>query len=455
MLSWKQASNILSNFQPEQKQRNLTLNEQLVYNLNQVVTDKSSFNVKLLNITEVPLEVEKVRKAVSIAAKRHVNLRTVYPNGMQAEIKNDPCIDLDYFDVSELPSEQRDIAFQKHIEHYENFGFDIAQLPLLKVAVIKLNAKEFAFLVVASHMVTDGVGVIVFLQDMVITYMALLKNEAPDLPALEYDFPHYAYYEQQAMQQGLLQPFMEYWQDTLKSATLTKLPCSEEDTNVAENDVDVMYFSIGKENTVNIESFLADNRMQMYGYLLTCLLYTLNHYNEQNRMTLAVPNLNRKFKAFRRMLGFFAGQLYPTFEHKGEASFAENYQGVAQVLKQTFKQSHFPSIATHPVLAQYQPDMPSIFVNYYGFYNPDDEGLFSEIKNTFRWDLFKNQRFWGGMVKMRMEVWPTKDGLQARMIYRKRHFTKERMQEVVEHYLGVLRGMSVNENRDSMERYEV
>ncbi len=442
MLSWKNASHILSHFQPEQKQRALTLNEQLIYNFSQLEADKSSFNVKLLNITEVPLDPDKIDQAVKIAASRHVNLRTVYPDGMHAIIEDDPKISLEYHDVSDLPSEQGEIAFHKLIKHYENIGFDITQLPLLKVAVIKLNANEFAFLVVASHIMTDGVGVIVFLQDIVTAYMALLNHEAPDLPILEYDFPHYAFYEQQAMREGLLQPFMEYWQETLKSAAHTKLPCSTENTQIAEDDVGTVYFNIGKQQSDNIEAYLADNRMQMYGYLLTCLLYTLHSYNNQQSMTLAIPNLNRKFKAFRYMLGFFAGQLYPTFSHHPDAGFTENYQALARVLKQTFKQSHFPSIATHPILAQHQPDMPTMFVNYYGFYNPDDQGLFSKIKNTFRWDLFKNQKFWGSMVKLRLEIWPTNEGLQARMIYRKRHFTQERIQEIIDNYCKVLHQIS-------------
>jgi hypothetical protein len=94
------------------------------------------------------------------------------------------------------------------------------------------------------------------------------------------------------------------------------------------------------------------------------------------------------------------------------------------------------------LLAQQQPDMPSIFVNYYGFYDPDAQGLFNQIKSTFRWDLFKNQKFWAPTVRLRLEIWPTHEGLQARMIYRKRYFAPERMNEVVEKYCEVLREMA-------------
>jgi amino acid adenylation domain-containing protein/non-ribosomal peptide synthase protein (TIGR01720 family) len=95
-------------------------------------------------------------------------------------------------DLAALPGERRQAAFEAAAAEIQA-GFDLARGPLLRVALFELGGADAArLLLVAHHLVVDGVSWRLLLEDLGAVYAQLVRGEPPRLPPKTTSFQHWA-----------------------------------------------------------------------------------------------------------------------------------------------------------------------------------------------------------------------------------------------------------------------
>ncbi|TMR21980.1 amino acid adenylation domain-containing protein [Nonomuraea turkmeniaca] len=156
------------------------------------------------------LDVAVLQQAVDWLVARHDSLRTVFTeDGAAAVVKDDLRVA-----VQPHPAEAaEDVAAL--VDGAAQRPFDLATGPLLRVAMFRLRPETHVLLLTAHHIIIDGRGMDVLLDEFAHAYTRMLEGEEPALPpppARQADLP-------------VREAAMEYWRGRLAGAPpLTGMP---------------------------------------------------------------------------------------------------------------------------------------------------------------------------------------------------------------------------------------
>ena len=114
-------------------------------------------------------------------------------------------------DYSGLPESEQSAAIERKAAEVQA-GFDLSRPPLVRVVLFELGAQRSGrLLIVAHHLVVDGVSWRVLLEDLQTCYDALARGETPSLPAKTISFKRWAERLEEYARSEELAKESEYW----------------------------------------------------------------------------------------------------------------------------------------------------------------------------------------------------------------------------------------------------
>ena len=122
--------------------------------------------------------------------RRHEAWRTSFTlvDGQPVQdVKENLSVSLPVIDLRSLPPEQRDAAAIALATADARVPLDLAQVPLFRVRLIRLDEEEHRLYLTLSHIIFDGVAIYrVLLPELATLYKAYGAGETSPLPELEY-----------------------------------------------------------------------------------------------------------------------------------------------------------------------------------------------------------------------------------------------------------------------------
>ncbi|WP_217606647.1 non-ribosomal peptide synthetase [Chitinophaga sp. GbtcB8] len=217
--------------------------------LNNEDVDKHHFNQSVLLKSNAPVSAEALRKVFDSIILHHDALRMVYYKSAGRWIQENKGEDHSYsFEEITLNDEA---AFVAHCERIQA-GIDLTHGPLLKVALFT-NDRESRLLIVAHHLVIDGVSWRILFKDLADLYTQYTQGAPLTLPGKTHAFRHWQEQQLKYAKSETLQKEEAYWA-AVDTIVVPPLPV---DHSNGENLVKNVAFT----------SFLLDE--QLTGKLLT------------------------------------------------------------------------------------------------------------------------------------------------------------------------------------------
>src|SRR5262249_10817316 len=103
-------------------------------------------------------------------------------------------------------------------------GFDLERGPLLRVALLRLGAREHVLLFACHHVVSDGWSIGVFLRELSTLYPAFRAGQPLPLPALPVQYADYAAWQRGWLQGDVLTQQLDHWRPQLSRLPSLVLP---------------------------------------------------------------------------------------------------------------------------------------------------------------------------------------------------------------------------------------
>ncbi|WP_416195287.1 condensation domain-containing protein [Pseudomonas sp. 10S4] len=100
-----------------------------------------------------------LEQAFASLIERHETLRTVFqqqPDDSLLQVSVQQPLDIERIDLSALPPAERESRVAEAAEQQSLIPFDLAQGPLLRVRLLKLDEQESVLLLTLHHIVSDG-----------------------------------------------------------------------------------------------------------------------------------------------------------------------------------------------------------------------------------------------------------------------------------------------------------
>ncbi|GAK51446.1 amino acid adenylation domain protein [Candidatus Moduliflexus flocculans] len=127
------------------------------------------------------LNVAALEQSVNEIVRRHDTLRTSFTaiKGVpHKQILSTLTLPLPVHDLRQFPAAERDKRLQTLVQQEARYLFDLAQCPLLRVALLRLADQEHLFLLTIHHIVYDGWSIGVFMRELSALYNAFATGKS-------------------------------------------------------------------------------------------------------------------------------------------------------------------------------------------------------------------------------------------------------------------------------------
>ena len=243
--------------------------------LGQDLPEPHHFNQAVLLEVREPLDAERVRRAVRHLAVHHDALRLRYrrEDGKWRQDGVGPgeeSTGFEQVDLSGVAEGERAVAVQQVAARVQA-GLDLMSGPLLRAVLFVAGGRSERLLMVAHHLVVDGVSWRILLEDLLTGYEQLGRGLTPELPAKTTAFKQWAEQLSVYARSDALAEEVGYWRDVL-GRPVVALPVDHAggaDTVAAAATVEVALTAA--ETQALVQEVPAAYRTQMNDVLLAAL----------------------------------------------------------------------------------------------------------------------------------------------------------------------------------------
>ncbi len=258
------------------------------------------------------LSVEALEWSFGEVVRRHEALRTRFPSregrATQAIAPHSP-FPLARIDLSGLPAEARAAEAARRAAEESRRAFDLAAGPLLRGALLRLDAREHLLLVALHHIVADGWSLGVLVRELGAGYAGFRAGEAPPLPALPVQYADYAAWQRRWLSGEVLEVQLAYWRRQLADLPGVELPADRPRPAVATFRGGERPFGLRPELRAAVERLGRETGATTFMVLLAAFATLLLRYTGQEDLPVGAPIAGRTRRETEPLIGLFVNTL--------------------------------------------------------------------------------------------------------------------------------------------------
>jgi len=329
---------------PRDRPLPLSLAQQRLWLLHQLAPHDSAYNISQAVRLEGELDVAALRRTIDALVRRHEILRTTFLlEGDEPRQRIGPAqaIPLSLVDLSGLP--QAEAEARRLAARDARQPFDLAQGPLMRVALVRLGATDHVVLFTLHHIVADGWSVSVLVREVAALYAAFSQGRPSPLPELPVQYADYACWQQEWLGQGALEEQRAYWREELAGASpVLELP--------ADRPRGLRQTSRGAHHGFTLapalsEALLALSRREnasLFITLATAFFALLHRYTGRRDLVIGTPVGNRSHAELEGLIGYFVNTLLLRARLSGDPTYRQQLARVRETVLGAFAHQDLP-----------------------------------------------------------------------------------------------------------------
>lgn len=215
--------------------------------------------------------------------------------------------------------------------------FHLGEAPLFRLHLFEMSPEEQVLLWDMHHIISDGLSNRIYLQELVELYHGT-ELETPQL-----QYKDYAVWQREQLQGGQFQKMEKFWVGMFSELhEALSLPLDYERPNRQSFSGDVVHFSLGKNETEQIQRLAQDTGSSAYMILLSGFYVLLSKYSGQQDIVVGSPIAGRTRPEWQQLGGLFVNTLalraYPD-HHKSMLHFIEE---VKEMMFLAYENQEYP-----------------------------------------------------------------------------------------------------------------
>jgi amino acid adenylation domain-containing protein len=291
----------------------------------QMMPDNTAYSVSGAIRATGPLDHDLLRRALDQVCRRHEALRTrLVPGagGVRLEIAAEPAPGWTCADLTHLPAEERLPAAVRTLAARTAVPVDLAEGPLVQLAVLRLGPDDHVVGLVSHLAVMDGWSSGVFFRDLSAGYRALALDASAALPELPFQYPDFAQWQRASSaprQAGLV----DWWRGRLQDLPVLALPGDRPRpavTGFRGGSVEVVLDRVLRDRLVALGG---RNDATLFMVLLTAFATVLSRHSGQRDFAVGTPVAERALSELDQVIGPFTNTVPIRLDLSGTPTFAE------------------------------------------------------------------------------------------------------------------------------------
>ncbi len=324
----------------------LSFGQERLWFLDRLEPGRAVYNMPLALSLRGRLDRAALAASLDAIVARHEALRTVFADTDDGPVQMisaprpapPPLVDL-----SGLPAARREPAGIGLAEDEAARPFDLARGPLLRAALVRLQADWHMALFTMHHVVSDGWSMGVLVREMGALYAGHARGERPLLAPLPVQYADYALWQRGWLTGPVLAAQIDFWRASLAGApALAELPLDRPRPPVQT----LRGAAIGDLLPASLPPLLANfsraRGATLFMVLLAGFQALLGRLSGQEDVVVGTPVANRTRMETEGLIGFFVNTLALRARLGGEPSFAELVAQVRQTTLAAYAHQDLP-----------------------------------------------------------------------------------------------------------------
>jgi len=415
---------------PEQPDYPLSQAQQALWVLDQMQPGYAGYNVPGAYLLQGPLVLPAFTQAWQTLFDRHESLRTVFRT-----VRGQPRqFILETMPVAIEHATPADVA--AYIAEFTGRPFDLCHGPLLRMALIALDAQRQILVLVTHHIISDGWSDTLLANELAIAYQAALAGRSPAaaLPAPPpWRYRDFALWQERLLAAPAAQRHRDYWRERLLDLPLLALPTDHPRANILSRRGARIEMRLEKvEAAAWLQAVPAPHR---YATLVAATLMLLHHESHQTDLVLGLPIANRDRPEWQDQVGLHLNMLPLRQRLRLDASLEQLRLDCSQSIVEAMEHADYPLARLVDELGIHAtPGRHPVFDAMLIYHQHPTPVLQLEGVSVTAYD----PQSYTSRFDLDFEVWTHDEGVYGLIEYDTGLFTPERMQRLVAHWQALL-----------------
>lgn len=344
----KAKSGLLPPIQPQRREGNvfpLSFSQQRLWFLEQFNPDNAPYNeLAALSLSGV-LNFDALQQSINEIIRRHEILRTTFSlvNGQPVQlILPDLTLTLPVIELSHLAEQTQQERIRQLALEQTQQRFDLAQAPLLRVALLRLGDQEHIALITFPHIIFDGWSAGIFMQEMMRLYQSFVTGQPAYLPQLPIQYADFVQWQRQWMN-SILEKKLSYWQQQLSGCEFVlNLPTDRPRPTVQTFPGARHLITLDEAVIQSLKTLSQQEGVTVFVTFLAAFKTLLYRYSGQADIVVGSPVANRKQIESERLIGLFLNTLVLRTNLSDTLTFRQLLNHVRQVAFEAYDHQDVP-----------------------------------------------------------------------------------------------------------------
>jgi amino acid adenylation domain-containing protein/thioester reductase-like protein len=281
------------------------------------------------------VDVNALERALNEIVGRHEILRTTFvaEDGRPVQVVAPsltvplPVVKLGGFPPAECEARARQLAAE-----YARLPFDLAQGPLLRAVLLRLDEQDHVIIMTMHHIICDAWSIGVLIREMAVVYEAFSAGNASPLSDLPIQYADFAHWQRQWLQDEVLETQLAYWSKQLAGhLPVLQLPTVGPRPAIQSYRGATHTFVLPPTLTERLKELGRREGVTLFMTLLGAFQTLLYRYTAQEDIIVGSPIAGRNRPEIEGLIGFFVNLLPLRTNLSGRPSFRELLQRVRDV----------------------------------------------------------------------------------------------------------------------------
>ncbi|HTG35649.1 MAG TPA: non-ribosomal peptide synthase/polyketide synthase [Thermoanaerobaculia bacterium] len=288
------------------------------------------------------LVVPALHQAVEEVVRRHEALRSTFglEGGEPVQTVGPAAgLPLPLADLSALPPAARAAESRRLAAWEAARPFDLARGPLLRAALLRLDADEHVALLTMHHIASDGWSMGVLVREVTTLYAAVLAGRPAPLPELAVQYADFAAWQRRWLAGEVLDAEIAYWRERLAGAPpVLELPTDR------PRPASRRYRGAARTRLLaaDLDALARGEGATLFMVLLAAVQTLLFRLTGQDDVVVGSPVANRNRLEIEPLIGFFVNTLALRTSLAGEPGFRAAVGRVREVTLSAYAHQDLP-----------------------------------------------------------------------------------------------------------------
>lgn len=330
--------------------------QQRLWFLQQMDPRSTTYNVPIAARLRGNLNTAVFLAALESVPRRHEILRTTFARSGDTPtqlIHEDPLAPCGLVDLSGLKGLAREAEINGLAKMEAHRIFDLEKGPLMRLFLAQVSETDHVLFACMHHIICDGWSAKLLQQEVVDTYLNLLKGSVASAPS-PIQYADYAAWQRDWLATGIADSQLAHWKIKLGNAPgVFTLPARRTRPAVQKFEGSSVVIQIDRSVTSELKALSQRHGVTLFMVLVTGLDILLGKYTGLEDIVIGTDVANRNILQTEQLIGFFVNQLVLRLDTSGNPRLSELLTRVRNMTLDAYANQDLPF---ERIVAELQPE---------------------------------------------------------------------------------------------------